>query len=609
MRVKRSISFFLVLICLISVLPTAALAAEGETPVLSDSADAQLLADPYVYCGGACLIDRNSGRVLYTKDADARVYPASTTKIMTALLCLKYGNLNDMVTIYRSDYYTIDGRNASSAGFYVGEYLSVHTLMEGMMVVSGCDAACVIARYVGGSVSNFVDMMNKEAAALGCTGTHFTSPHGLHDDNHYTTARDMTLIASAAMEYPAFRDIVKRARVTIPETNMHYARTLTNTNLLLPGNSEYYSFRDCIGVKTGSTSQAGSCLVSAASRNGVELLLAMFGAPSLDLRYEQSRELLEWGFSVDRDRSIQGAAVTLSPTEYMFDGSAHTPAVTVQLDGKTLVPGTDYATSYASNVQAGNATVQIKGIGNYYGSITSGFTIKSPLPFLDVPTDYWAFPVIRTAYEEGVVNGRPFNQFAPLDAVTRAEAVTLLHRVLGSPEAGHETTFTDVSRNYAYAAICWAQEAGVIEGKTDTEFDPNAPVTRQELAAMLYRTGKYLVQDPEILGTFSDREQVSGFAVEPMSWAVQERLLRGRETPDLQLFLAPLDSANRAEVTAVMLRFRDWYEIQKQLEEEEHAETVPETPPEPEMTPESETVPEAEPVPAPDTDPEPAMAA
>ena len=602
MRFKRNLSLLLVLICLLSAVPFPALAVDGQTPVLTDSgqAEAALLADPYVYCRGACLIDRNSGRVLYTKDANARVYPASTTKIMTALLCLKYGNLDDYVTIYSSDYNSIYGRNASSAGFYVGEYLSIHTLLKGMLVVSGCDAACVIARYVGGNEANFVDMMNREAQALGCTGTHFTSPHGLHDDNHYTTARDMTLIAAAAMEYPAFRDIVKRTWVTLPETNKHYARTLTNTNLLLPGASEYYAFQDCIGVKTGTTGEAGSCLVSAANRNGVELILAMFGAPSLDTRYEQSRTLLEWGFSVDHDRSIQGAAVTLSQTEYMFDGSAHTPETTVQLDGKTLALGTDYTVSYASNVQAGTGTVQIGGIGNYYGNITAGFTVKSPLPFLDVPTDYWAFPVIRAAYEEGIVNGRPFNQFAPLDPVTRAEAVTLLHRVLGSPQAGQETTFTDVPRNYAYAAISWAQEAGVIQGKTETEFDPDAPVTRQELAAMLYRTGAYATRDPAILEQFADRDQVSGFAETPLVWAVQERLLRGRETVD-QLLLAPLDSANRAEVTAVMLRFRDWYAVQ------EHLEDNPESTPEPEITPEPETA--QEPAPEQDEDPEPAMAA
>ena len=255
MNIKRILSLLLVLGLLMSLLCLPVGAAERDDG-LSGSLSAALLEAPQVNCKGVCLMDRNTGRVLFQQNGDSKVHPASTTKIMTALLCLKYGNLDDTVTVYSSDLASLIGANASSAGFSAGERLSLRSALKGLLVVSGCDAANVIARYVGGSISEFVNMMNQEAAALGCTGTHFTSPHGLHNDNQYTTPHDMAMITAVAMEYQEFRDIVGSYYVSLPATNVHGARTLTNTNTLLPGSSSYYRYSACIGVKTGTTTPA-----------------------------------------------------------------------------------------------------------------------------------------------------------------------------------------------------------------------------------------------------------------------------------------------------------------------------------------------------------------
>lgn len=204
----------------------------------------------------AILVDSDSGRVLYEQNADAKMLIASTTKIMTALVAIREGNLSDMVTVKREATLT----EGSSMYLKEGEQLTLEALLYGLMLCSGNDAAVVIAEHVGGSQAGFVKMMNETARELGMAHTSFANPNGLDAETHYSTARDMAVLACAAMENETFSRIVSTRTVTIG------GRTMTNHNKLLSWSE------GCIGLKTGYTKAAGRTLVSCMEKNGQRLV-------------------------------------------------------------------------------------------------------------------------------------------------------------------------------------------------------------------------------------------------------------------------------------------------------------------------------------------------
>ena len=179
------------LLCLLTLIPYA-LAVE----------------DPNIRAKCTILADPETGQVFYERNADERAFPASTTKIMTALLVLKYCELDETETCLEEDKSTLEP-GSTLAGIKTDETMTIHDLLYCLLLPSGNEAANMLARHVGGTVENFVWMMNEQAAILGCTGTHFANPHGLHDDNHYTTARDLYLIAAEAMQNETFAEIVR----------------------------------------------------------------------------------------------------------------------------------------------------------------------------------------------------------------------------------------------------------------------------------------------------------------------------------------------------------------------------------------------------------------
>ncbi len=250
----------------------------------------------------AVLVDSVSGRILFESDGGKKMYPASTTKIMTALLAIEAverGELSmDTEVTITSDVLDANDPDGSNIALKEGEVISLENLLKGLMIPSGNDAACAIAICVSGSIDAFVDKMNVRAAELGAADTHFANPHGLHDDDHYTTAADMAKIACAAMKLDKFRNIADIAHVKIPPTNMtETERYYINTNGLLSAmRYSNFFFKGTIGIKTGYTGKAGNCLVSAAVRDGVELIGVVFGGKEVTDSHNDSIEMLEWGF-------------------------------------------------------------------------------------------------------------------------------------------------------------------------------------------------------------------------------------------------------------------------------------------------------------------------
>ena len=246
---------------------------------------ASALDEPSLHSAKAVVLaDLDSGRLLYSKNADEQRSPASLTKIMTVLLAveaLERGEvtLEEKVTA-QSD--CLEGLNtdSSTSGIQPGEVMSYQDLLYCAMVHSANEACNVLAHRVSGSVSAFVEKMNERAAELGCTNTHFADPNGLSNENHYTTAYEMYLITREAIRHPLFAEICNTRGYDMPATNLSQARSFANSNALISADSEYgsgYLYPAAAGVKTGFTQRAGYCLVSTAEKDGVRLLAVVMG--------------------------------------------------------------------------------------------------------------------------------------------------------------------------------------------------------------------------------------------------------------------------------------------------------------------------------------------
>lgn len=254
----------------------------------------------------AILIEAESGNVIFEKNPDDIRYPASTTKIMTALLTLTLldeEELESRTALCTAEALAVNYSedDVTSLKLQEGEEINLKDLLYATMVYSANDGANVIAETVGGTIDNFVVMMNDLAERLGCSNTHFHNAHGLHDDAHYTTARDLAIITQAAMQYETFREMVALKSYTLPATNKHTkSRTVNSTNEMFnPGSDEKpnrFYYPDIIGVKTGFTSKAQYCFVGAARRNGVTLISVVMYA-GRDSRWGDTIKLMEYGFS------------------------------------------------------------------------------------------------------------------------------------------------------------------------------------------------------------------------------------------------------------------------------------------------------------------------
>lgn len=270
--------------------------------------DALALDDPDIKANAVFLYEISTKQTLYSKNEDAQIAPASTTKIMTALLsveAIESGKVSedDIVEITENVNYNLTN-DASTVKLKAGERIKFIDLLYCALVASANEACNAIAEYVSGDIDSFIALMNERAAELGCTGTHFANANGLTCDNLYTTAHDLCRIYEAAYSLPLFRKICETETYSVPPTNISDVRRITNTNKLLVKKSDYY-YEYCTGGKTGYTDDAGYCLVSSAEHNELSLIAVVMGAESVKLsngvtqsqNLSESKRLFEWAFS------------------------------------------------------------------------------------------------------------------------------------------------------------------------------------------------------------------------------------------------------------------------------------------------------------------------
>ncbi len=249
---------------------------------------------PMIQAASAIVMDLDTNAVMYGKNLDEVHYPASITKIMTTLIALENCSLDEVITC-GPEVYDLE-ENSSNLGIQDGEELTMRQALYGLMLASANDIANAIAVYVGGSMSGFADMMNAKAEELGCTHTHFANPSGLNDENHYTTVRDMALIAQAAYANPQFREIASTTEYTIPETNVtEETRSFLNHHKILQSDSEYFQSW-CTGGKTGYTSDAWNTLVTFAEADGRRLVCVLLRENGAARAYTETTDLMGYAF-------------------------------------------------------------------------------------------------------------------------------------------------------------------------------------------------------------------------------------------------------------------------------------------------------------------------
>lgn len=264
---------------------------------------------PEMYGETAVLMEADTGAVLFSKGMDEKRYPASITKVMTALLAIENTDLSEEV-VFTEECLEAQASDSTNIGMQVGEVLTMEQCLMALMIKSANDVAIQMAVEVSGSVTAFAELMNQRAKELGCTNTNFVNPNGLPDENHYTTARDMALIFREALKHEEFRNVISTLNYTIEPTNMNpESRTLSTHNaLMVYGAPEYYE--GCIGGKTGNTLASRCTLVNGAEKNGMTLIAVSMRAEAGQVCVDNI-QMFDYGFQNFTKTEVPGGSVVL----------------------------------------------------------------------------------------------------------------------------------------------------------------------------------------------------------------------------------------------------------------------------------------------------------
>ena len=370
------------------------------------------------------LMEESTGTILYEKNSDEAHYPASITKIMTTLLALENGNLSDMVT-FSDD--AINNTEGSGIARDYGEQMTLEQCLYGVMLESANECAYAVAEHVGGTVENFVDMMNAKAKELGCTNTHFANPHGLQDENHYTTAHDMALIAQAAYQNETFRIIIGTKMYTIPPTNKHAEETvLRNHHDMLctyHNANRKYLYPYCVGGKTGYTATANSTLVTYAEKDGMTLICVVMNTQSPN-QFIDTVNLFDYAFDNFQVLNVSENDTDYSAETTVDNGNLNNIAPFVELDKDAVIvlPKTAEFSDTSSSVEYNDSDPEIAGSITYtYAGRNVG---KADIKTTGVVVEGYAFDNESTEEEEQEVVSTV--QVRPIVVVLLIVAVILL---------------------------------------------------------------------------------------------------------------------------------------------------------------------------------------
>ena len=309
---KRKIISIMILICFIlEGIVFGTTENIEDNPYIKQNLEYQLTDENgnlKIYSEAAILIEQSTGEILYEKNAYDKKYPASTTKILTAILAIEKCNLQEIAIASETSVFSVKS-GYTIADIQVGERFTIEQLLDVMMLQSANEAANIIAEHISGSIQEFANLMNQKAKEIGCQNTHFVNANGAHDNNHYSTAYDMALIANYCMKNEKFKEISKKMECSLPMTeSWQEERTFKNTNSLMIRDNKYY-YPYCTGIKTGFTTPAKNCLISSSNKDGYELISVILHAESTDeglsARYLDTINLLNYGYNNYNIEDIQ----------------------------------------------------------------------------------------------------------------------------------------------------------------------------------------------------------------------------------------------------------------------------------------------------------------
>lgn len=402
MRIKKFIFLILVLFILIMNCNCFAVADTSGLNIHSPS---------------AILIDASTGKILYEKNANEKMYPASTTKVLTAILALENCELSDTTIVSYNAVMSIPN-GYSHANLQVGEELTIEQLLNILLIYSANDAAVVLAEHVGGSVESFCTMLNTKALELGCTNTNFVNPNGIHNENHYSTAYDLALMGKYAMKNETFRSIVYKTFYALPSTNKYASndRVFKTTNELLKEDTSSrptnYYYKNAIGIKTGYTTPAKNCIIAGAARDNLEFIAVILGAEQnsvgISYRYTDCKTLFDFAFdnytvlklkdkgSVLKQIQIPNGTLETKDLDLILDDSITVlveskdmnklmlPEITLSPDLKAPIKKDDIVgtityvvdeTTYSTNLLAGNNVLESKFVTTFFKALLVIFII------------------------------------------------------------------------------------------------------------------------------------------------------------------------------------------------------------------------------------------
>ncbi len=311
----------------------------GMVPGTNANPTPSTISKPEIQSEGAVVMDAATGRILYEKNGGTQYYPASITKLMTALLVIERCNLDDTVTFSAKATTNLEA-GAVSLNITEGDKLTVRQCLYALLLKSANEVANGLAEHVAGSNEAFAKLMNEKAASLGCTNTNFVNPHGLNNSNHYTTARDMALIARAAFQNDTLRTIDTTLSYQFPATKKGKAKTLTmGHKMMYTTDSRYYP--GIIGGKTGYTSLAGNTLVTGAERDGVRLIAVVL--KSKNSHYADTKALLDYGFAAMKNTGGSPSATASNGWKQDSSGWYYIKSDGTRASGEWLnIGGSDY---------------------------------------------------------------------------------------------------------------------------------------------------------------------------------------------------------------------------------------------------------------------------
>ena len=318
----------ILIFCMVSYADTAQAAgaqtetaAEADAQAAADQTAKAAIAEPSINSTAGIVINADTGEVLWARDADTQHYPASITKVMTALLVMENCKMDETVTFSRAATTNLES-GATTARMSQGDKMSVKDCLYALMLQSANEVANALAEHVAGSVPAFADMMNRRARELGCTNTHFVNPNGLNNEKHLTTAHDMALITAAAFKYDELRKIDTTNVYRLPPSKNDKSGLLLSLNnkMLMKNHEKYYEY--AIAGKTGYTSKAGNTLVIMAEKDGVRLVTVTMKNKKYLAHYDDTRAMLEYGFRVMEQRRASGEAQSGTGPEGKGTGAA-----------------------------------------------------------------------------------------------------------------------------------------------------------------------------------------------------------------------------------------------------------------------------------------------